>query len=146
MSPLIMRLDKRIIGGKQKIKIGNFDFEEVDTFKYLGTTLSSDGNKEAEVKEKITAANRAYYANKKLLQNKILGKSTKMRIYKTVIRPVMMYAAETMTMTKKQEEDLRIVERKILRTILGPEASWVIAPLQNDIIIGSWKLRVSPTY
>ena len=42
-----------------------------------------------------------------------------MKIYTTMIRPVLMYAAETMTMTEKDEEDLRIVERKIIRTILG---------------------------
>ena len=73
-----------------------------------------------QYKEKILATNRAYYANKILLKSKILTKKSKMNIYKTIIRPVMMYAAETMTMTKKDEEDLRIVERKILRTILGP--------------------------
>ncbi|KAI4464236.1 hypothetical protein MML48_3g00008106 [Holotrichia oblita] len=31
-----------------------------------------------------------------------------------------MYSAETMTMTQRDEEELRILERKILRTILGP--------------------------
>ena len=32
----------------------------------------------------------------------------------------LLYAAETLCMTQKQEEDLRIAERKIMRTILGP--------------------------
>lgn len=31
-----------------------------------------------------------------------------------------MYSAETLTMTKKDEENIRIFERKVLRTILGP--------------------------
>src|SRR3978361_529536 len=37
-----------------------------------------------------------------------------------MIRPILMYDAETMAMKKKNKEDLRIAERKIMRAILGP--------------------------
>ena len=47
-------------------------------------------------------------------------KGNKMKICKVIIRPVLLYAVDTLSMTQKQEEDLRIVERKIMRTILGP--------------------------
>ncbi|KAI4462404.1 hypothetical protein MML48_4g00015188 [Holotrichia oblita] len=66
------------------------------------------------------AANRAFYANKKLLKNKNISKRSKVRIYDTIIRPILMYSAERMTMTKKDEENLRVFERKILRSIMGP--------------------------
>ena len=55
-----------------------------------------------------------------MIQNKHLSKKTKMMIYKTIIRPIITYAGETITMTKKNEEELRIMERKIIRTIAGP--------------------------
>lgn len=106
--------------GKVSIKIGRYKIEEVETFKYLGIMISKTGSNQDEITEKILAANRAFHANKHLLKNKILTKKTKMKIYKTTIRPIILYSAETMTITKKEEEDLKIMERKILRTILGP--------------------------
>ncbi|KAI4460833.1 transposase is4 [Holotrichia oblita] len=73
-----------------------------------------------EIKEKIMAANRAFYANKKLLKSKNISKRSKVRIYDTIRRPILMYSVETMTMTKKNEENLRVLKRKILRSIMGP--------------------------
>jgi hypothetical protein len=43
-----------------------------------------------------------------------------MKIYKTIIRPVVTYASETWTLTTKDENNLRIFERQILRKIFGP--------------------------
>ena len=114
----IMRIGKKL--ETREIKIGQYNFEEVDKFKYLGVTISSQGDRRTEIKEKIVAANRAFHANKKLLKSKVLRKETKMKVYRTMIRPILLYAAETMTMTKRDEEDMRVMERKIMRAILGP--------------------------
>jgi hypothetical protein len=46
--------------------------------------------------------------------------STKIRIYLTLIRPVVTYASETWTLTEKDEMQLRIFERQILRKIFAP--------------------------
>jgi hypothetical protein len=43
-----------------------------------------------------------------------------MKIYKTMIRPVVTYSSETWTLTAKHENNLRIFERQILRKIFGP--------------------------
>lgn len=44
----------------------------------------------------------------------------KIRIYKTLIRPVLTYASEAWTLTKKDINRLNIFERKVLRSIFGP--------------------------
>ena len=43
-----------------------------------------------------------------------------MKIYKTIIRPVITYSSQTWTLTAKDENNLRIFERQILRKIFGP--------------------------
>jgi len=43
-----------------------------------------------------------------------------MKIYKTMIRPVVTYSSETWTLTAKDENNLHTFERQILRKIFGP--------------------------
>jgi hypothetical protein len=43
-----------------------------------------------------------------------------MKIYKTIIRPVVTYSSQTGTVRAKDEDNLRIFERQILRKIFGP--------------------------
>jgi len=71
----------------------------------------------AEIKAK---GNKAYYANAKVVKSKFLTKNTKMKTYKTTIRPVVTYSSETWTLTAKDENNLRIFERRILSKIFSP--------------------------
>lgn len=62
--------------------------------------------------------NRAYYANVKMLKSKLLTWTTK--VYKTCIRPIVTYAAETWNISVNDARKLRCFERKVLRRIFGP--------------------------
>ena len=72
-----------------------------------------------EIAERIAKGNKAYYANAKLIKSKLLKKNTKKKIYKTMIRPVVTNSSETSTLTAKEENNLHIFERQILRKIFG---------------------------
>jgi hypothetical protein len=76
-----------------------------------------------------------YYANSKLIKSKLLKINTKMKIYKTMIRPVVTYSSETWSITTKDENNLRIVERQILRKIFGPVNIDNIWRIQNSMEI-----------
>jgi hypothetical protein len=92
----------------------------VNNFIYLGAILHENNRMQFEIAERIRKGKRAYYANAKHLKSKLLKRSTKMRIYLTVIRPVVTFASETRTLTEKDEMRLRVCERQILRKIFSP--------------------------
>jgi hypothetical protein len=50
-----------------------------------------------EISERIVKGNKAYKANAKLIKLKFLKRNTKMKIHKTIIRPVITYSSETWT-------------------------------------------------
>jgi hypothetical protein len=73
-----------------------------------------------EIAERIVKGNKAYCANAKLIKSKFLNRNTKMKIYRTIIRPVVTYSSDTWTLTTKNENNLPIFERQILRKIFCP--------------------------
>ena len=81
---------------------------------------------------RIQEGNRAYAANHHMLKSKIIKRSAKMQIYKTLIRPVVTYGSETWTLTKSDENLLRTFERKILRKIYGPIQEGDIWGIRNN--------------
>lgn len=69
------------------------------------------------MKERITNVSKQYQANERLLKSKLLGNNTIMKIYKTKVQLTALFNAETMTMAKKQEEELRIQKGEILNLV-----------------------------
>ena len=102
------------------IKLDEYTFERVTNFKYLGVIVNNKADIKQEISNRILMANRAYFTNNKLLKSKLISRSTKIQIYKTLIRPVATYAAETWTLNISDENTLRIFERRIIRKIYGP--------------------------
>jgi len=84
------------------------------------------------VKDGIQAGNRAYYANIQLFRNQLITVATKMTIYRTLVRPVITYGAETWTMTTDDENALRYFERKILRRIHKNAKAKVVGTPRED--------------
>jgi hypothetical protein len=75
---------------------------------------------ETEIKSKIAVGNKCYYALGPVLKRSIF-QSIKIRLYKTIIRPAVIYGAETWTLTSKIKKILMTWERKILKKIYGPK-------------------------
>jgi hypothetical protein len=48
-------------------------------------------------------------------------KKLKIKIYKTVILPVVLYECETWSLTLREEHKLRVFENRVLRRIFGPK-------------------------
>lgn len=65
-------------------------------------------------------ANRCYFSLNHIFRSKNVSQKSKIRIYKTVIQPVLMYGCEVWSINKKTEQMLQTFENKILRRIYGP--------------------------
>jgi hypothetical protein len=63
----------------------------------------------------------AFFGLRKHLQSSHLSRQTKFTIHKTLIRPVLLYGSDTWGLTKREENQLLVFERKVLRTICGPK-------------------------
>ena len=66
------------------------------------------------------AGNMSYYSVLLLLRSKAVSSTTKIRMYNTIIRPVVLCGSEAWCLTVNGEKNLRIWERKVLRKIFGP--------------------------
>jgi len=61
--------------------------EQVQSYKYLGSTVNSDKLIEKEIHYGITLRNKAYYANQFLFKSRLVSKKSKLKLYWSVIRP-----------------------------------------------------------
>jgi hypothetical protein len=108
-------------GQNQNIKIANESFEKVAEFKYLGTTLTNQNDIRDEIKDRSNSGNACYYSVQNLLSSRLISKNLKIKIYKTVILPVVLYGCETWSLNLGEEQRLRVFENRVLRRIFGPK-------------------------
>ena len=112
------------------IDITQTHLEQVNSFKYLGSIVNGSNSIEEDIKERISLGNKAFYANQDLFKSKLLTKKSKLRMYKTLVRPVVTYACEMWVLKENIKTKLRVFERKVLRRIYGPtkekEGTWRI--------------------
>ena len=102
------------------VTIDSYAFEVVKDFVYLGTNINNNNNVSMEIRRRLTLANKCCFGLSRQLSSKALSRRTKLRLYKSLILPVLLYGAETWTMTAADEKSLASFERKILRRIFGP--------------------------
>jgi hypothetical protein len=55
----------------------------------------------------------------------------KIRIYKTIILPAVLYGCETWSLTLREKHRLRVFENRVLRRIFGPKRDFVICTLRQ---------------
>jgi hypothetical protein len=80
---------------RKSIKIGNRSFESVVTFKYPGTTLTDQICIHEGIKSRLNSLNACYHSVQSLVSSRLLSRSVKVKIYKTIILPVVLYGCET---------------------------------------------------
>ena len=92
----------------------------MEEFKYLGTTLTNQNSIQEEIMNRLKSGNACYHSVQNLLSSSLVSKNLKIKIYRTIILPVVLYECETWVLTLKKEHRLRVFENRILRRIFGP--------------------------
>jgi hypothetical protein len=72
-----------------------------------------------EIKRRLNCINACYHLVQSLLSSCLLSKHIKIRIYKAIILPVVLYGCETLPLTLREEHRLRVFENRVLRKIFG---------------------------
>jgi hypothetical protein len=108
--------DRTICDVGQGVAIGDKHLEVVKEIVYLGSLMTPTNDVSLEIQLRIQTANRCFFGLRKHIQSSHLSRQTKFTI-QTLIRPVLLYGSKTSVLTKKEENQLLVFERKVLRTI-----------------------------
>jgi len=76
------------------------------------------------------SGNAWYNSVQDLLSSSFLSKNIKIKIYRTIILPVVLFGCETWSLTLRKERRLRVYENRVLRRLFGPK---------RDEVTGEWR-------
>jgi len=122
---MVMSLDKNA-GRIHSLRIDNSTFERVEEFKYLGKTLTNQNSIVEEIKSRLRPGYACYHSVQNLLSSRLLSKKLKIKIYRTIILPVVLYGCEIWSLKLREERKLRVSENMVLRRIFGPRRDEVM--------------------
>lgn len=101
------------------IEIDHQSLEEVTSFTYLGSIITNGTSTTTEVKSRLARCTSANCRLKPLWANRNITLKTKLKLYNTLIVPILLYGCETWVLTKANERKLTAFQFKAYRMILG---------------------------
>jgi hypothetical protein len=108
-------------GQKYSIKMANRSFEGVAKFKYFGTTLTDQNYIQEETESRLNSGNAYYNSVQSVLSSCLLLSNVKVKIYKSIILPFVLYGCKSWSLTLSEEHRLSVFENRVLRIIFGPK-------------------------
>ena len=102
--------------------VGGKRLEQVKNFIYLGSTLVEDGKSEKEIRIRIGRATSALAKLDNIWRSKNVEMKNKLLLMRSIVMATLLYACESWTVSKSDEQRLKAFEMKIYRRLLG--ISW----------------------
>ncbi|KAK3507887.1 hypothetical protein QTP70_002436 [Hemibagrus guttatus] len=109
--------------GSGKVRLQGEEVKKVQEFKYLGSTVQSNGECGKEVKKRVQAGWNGWRKVSGVLCDRKISARIKGKVYRTVVRLAMLYGLETVSLRKRQESELEVAELKMLSTNFIPDRS-----------------------
>ncbi|KAK3532943.1 hypothetical protein QTP70_004549 [Hemibagrus guttatus] len=110
--------------GNGTVRLQGEEVKKVQEFKYLGSTVQSNGECGKEVKKQVQAGWNGWRKVSGVLCDQKISARIKGKVYRTVVRAAMLYGLETVSLRKRQESELEVAELKMLSVVFGTIA-WV---------------------
>ncbi|KAG1660545.1 Dystrophin [Nymphon striatum] len=101
-----------------KINVKGTEIKDVKTFKYLGAQINEEGGTSQEITTQIQKANAAFRKLSPIWQSSTYSRTTKLKIFKSNVLPVLLYDLENWKITKAETLKLNSFQTRCLRRIL----------------------------
>jgi hypothetical protein len=99
--------NRTILDAGQTVGFGDRNFEVVNAFVYLGALVTPKIDVGLEIQRRIQTVNRCFCSLRKRLVSSQLARQTKLTIYNSLIRLVLLYGSETWVLTKREDNRLQ---------------------------------------
>ncbi|KAK3506359.1 hypothetical protein QTP70_011304 [Hemibagrus guttatus] len=100
--------------GSGTVRLQGEEVKKVQEFKYLGSTVQSNGECGKEVKKRVQARWNGWRKVWGVLCDRKISARIKGKVYRTVVRAAILYGLETVSLRKRQEAELEVAELKML--------------------------------
>jgi hypothetical protein len=115
---------------KSKHKRVNRSFENMSRVQIFKFKYSNQSSFQKEIKRSLNSSNACYHSVQNLLSSRLLSKNLKIRIYKTIIFPVVLHGCETWSLILMEKHRLRMFDNRVLRRVFRPS--------KNEVM-GQWR-------
>ena len=92
--------------GSGTVKMQGEEVAKVDDFKYLGSTVQSNGECGREVKKRVQAGWNGWRRMSGVICDRRVPARVKGKVYKVAVRPAVLYGLDTVALTKRQEAEM----------------------------------------
>ena len=99
------------------VEVNGRGIEDVDRFLYLGATVSKEGGGTEDIHNRVVKARGVFLRLKKIWSSNSISRRVKVRLYKTLVKPVLMYGCDTWKMNKRDENKIDVFQSRCLRRI-----------------------------
>ena len=89
-------------------------------FNYLGSTVQEDGN-DRNTEKRFQGSWNNWRKITGVIFDKKVPENVKGKMYKTIVRPAMLYGMGAVAMTKRQERKMEVTETKMLGFLIGSD-------------------------
>ncbi|PZC85948.1 hypothetical protein B5X24_HaOG214313 [Helicoverpa armigera] len=113
----MMIVDRMNNNSPEITKIANCDV--VQSYIYLGALITNNGGCIDEVKRRMAISRSAMDKLRKIWRNRKIFRATKIRLVRTLVFPIFLYAAETWTLPEVERKKIDALEMWWWRRMLG---------------------------